>query len=91
MRYERCKCGKATAWTTDSFQDCQGCDECGTTYAGHPDFHKPKIAHEWEPRFSSSTGEPDGRQCARCHTREKNAERHALPSQAPAALGTKES
>lgn len=71
MRYERCQCGKATAWTTDSFQDCQGCDACGTTFAGHPDFHKPKIAHDWEPRFDPHTGGPDGRQCARCHTREK--------------------
>lgn len=69
MRYARCKCGKAEAWTTDGFQDCQGCDDCGTTFASHPDHHKQKTEHDWEVRYSRTTGEPEKRECARCYKR----------------------
>lgn len=69
MRYARCQCGKAEAWTTDGFQACQGCDECGTTFAQSPGDHKTKSPHEWETRFSSSTGQPSHRRCVHCHKR----------------------
>ena len=69
MRYARCRCGKAEAWTTDGFQPCQGCEECGTTYASHPDHHKEVQPHEWAVKFSRDTGEPSHRECVNCHKR----------------------
>lgn len=72
MRYMRCKCGKAEYWDGGvPPQPCEGCDECGTTYAGHPDYHKAIEPHEWEPRFNTRTGEQDRRICKRCLKREK--------------------
>lgn len=66
MRYMRCKCGKRTGFTSSGFQDCQGCEECGTTYSDHPDFHKPLQPHEWGEKFNQNTGKPY-KVCTRCH------------------------
>jgi len=66
MRTVRCKCGKRVGWTSDSFQDCQGCPECGTTYAGHPDNHKPLQPHEWKIMYNQNTGKPYKR-CKKCY------------------------
>jgi hypothetical protein len=52
-------------------QDCEGCDECGTTYATHPDGHKPRIEHDWKPQFNRNTGEPDRPYCRRCFTHQR--------------------
>jgi hypothetical protein len=67
MRTLRCKCGEAWAWTTDGFSDCQGCEKCGTTYAGHPDNHKSLQPHIWKIRYNENTGKPY-RICEKCHT-----------------------
>lgn len=66
MRYLKCKCGKREAWTTDGFQDCQGCPECGTTYAGHPDNHRPLQPHDWGTQYNENTGKPYKR-CKKCY------------------------
>lgn len=39
-------------------QDCQGCTECQTTYAGHPDNHKPLQPHTWGTMYNQHTGKP---------------------------------
>lgn len=66
----RCKCGKAEYYESGMPpQDCQGCDECGTTYAQSPDGHKPRIPHDPKPQFNRDTGRPDRPYCRRCHQR----------------------
>lgn len=67
MRYLRCQCGKAEMWTTDAPRPCQGCDECGTTFAGSPDGHKQREPHQWKPQFNQNTGKPDRPYCAVCY------------------------
>ena len=72
MKYKRCKCGKMERWDTgEAVKPCEGCRECQTTFAEHPDDHKLLQPHDWEPRFNSRTGEPDRRMCRRCHAIEK--------------------
>lgn len=66
MRTLRCKCGDRTAWTTDGFQDCQGCPKCNTTYAGHPDGHKELQPHTWGTMYNENTGKPYKR-CTKCY------------------------
>lgn len=58
MRYLKCKCGKREMWTTDGVHDCQGCDECGTTYSSHPDYHKELQPHKWMTMYNENTGKP---------------------------------
>lgn len=53
--------------------DCAGCADCGTALATGPGGHKPKIEHDWEPRFNEHTGAPDRRMCRRCYKIEKVA------------------
>lgn len=72
MQYKRCKCGACERWDTgEAVHPCQGCDKCGTTYAGSPENHKPLEPHDWEPRYNERTGEPDKRMCKRCHKIER--------------------
>lgn len=66
MRTLRCKCGDRIAWTTDNFQDCQGCPSCNTTYAGHPDYHKELQPHTWKIMYNQNTGKPYKR-CEKCY------------------------
>jgi hypothetical protein len=65
MRTLRCECGEAIMWTTDSPFDCQGCMKCNTTYAGHPDGHKPLQPHTWKIMYDQNTGKPYKR-CNKC-------------------------
>lgn len=53
-------------WTTDGVWDCQGCEECGTTYSGHPDGHKPLQPHEWGILYNQNTGKPY-KHCIHCY------------------------
>lgn len=70
MIYWRCKCGKAEYFESGMApQDCQGCDECGTTYATTPDGHELKIPHDWKPQFDHNTGKPARPLCRRCYAR----------------------
>lgn len=66
MQYLRCKCGKATCSTSMGVQDCQGCAECKTTFAGHPDHHEELKEHEWVTRYNTHTGKPF-KQCSKCY------------------------
>lgn len=69
MNYRRCKCGKCESWESGMAPaDCSGCEECGTTFSGHPDGHKPLIPHDWRPQFDRNTGKPDRPMCTRCYT-----------------------
>ena len=71
MQHYRCQCGKAEYFDSGMPpQDCQGCDECGTTYAQHPDLHKRRIPHDWKPQFNRDTGKPDRGYCRRCYARQ---------------------
>lgn len=65
MRHLRCKCGKITAWTSMGTQDCDGCEDCKTTLAGHPDNHKKLKPHVWKTMYNQSTGKPYKR-CSKC-------------------------
>jgi len=72
MIYRRCRCGKCESWESGMpQQDCQGCDACGSTFAGSPEGHRERIPHDWEPRFNPRTGAPDKRMCRRCCTIER--------------------
>lgn len=46
--------------------DCQGCEICGTTFAAHPDNHKPLESHTWEVMYNQSTGKSYKR-CKKCY------------------------
>ena len=58
MKYYRCKCGKKTAWSTRGVQDCEGCKECGTTLAEHPEEHKPVADHAAVVYYRQTDGSP---------------------------------
>lgn len=45
--------------------DCQGCEKCNTTFAGHPDHHKKLKPHNWQIKYNSNTGKPFKR-CSLC-------------------------
>ncbi len=78
MNYLRCKCGAAEYFESGMPpQPCQGCSECGTTYAYAPDGHKPLIPHDPKPQFDRNTGEPDGGICKRCFRRIKRVQSEA--------------
>jgi len=69
MRTLRCKCGDKTAWTSSCFPDCQGCEICKTTYAGHPDGHRELKPHDYEIMYNQNTGNPYKR-CKNCYQTE---------------------
>ena len=72
MRTLRCKCGDRIAWTTDNFQNCQGCPSCNTTYAGHPDYHETLQPHTWKTVYNQNTGKPYKR-CEKCYETDKES------------------
>jgi len=45
--------------------DCQGCEKCNTTYAGHPDLHEPLQPHDWGTKYNQNTGKPY-KVCKKC-------------------------
>jgi hypothetical protein len=53
-------------------QSCEGCEECGTTFSTHPDYHDEIQPHHLEKRFDERTGEPNGTICIRCYKRFNN-------------------
>ena len=56
MRTLKCKCGDKTMWATGGVHDCEGCEDCQTTYADSPDNHKPLQPHDWGVRYNVNTG-----------------------------------
>ena len=72
MQYWQCKCGKKKRFESGMApRDCQGCDECGTTYAQSPKGHKPKAPHNFKIEYDINTGKPKRRRCIHCHRGEK--------------------
>ena len=65
MQNWRCKCGESTAFGSMWPQDCEGCNQCNTTYAQHPDHHKIREPHEWKIRYNENTGKPY-QMCNKC-------------------------
>lgn len=71
MIYMRCKCGKTESFNSGMMpQDCEGCDECGTTFSTNPDGHKERAPHDWKTMYDEHTGKPY-RRCKKCYTKEK--------------------
>ena len=70
MKAFRCKCGKKTLTSSmGPGQDCEGCDECQTTFADNPDHHVPLIPHDWEDRVQGPVDNPRRFEvCKRCHS-----------------------
>ena len=72
MRYERCKCGKVESWGSISTQDCNGCKECKTTLASHPDNHRQLEDHDYiKVKVDSDVGEAYKIICSKCHKRKE--------------------
>lgn len=68
MQYYQCKCGKSAAWNTgERIYDCEGCDECQTTYAQSPNGHKPLQPHKFDKiLYNQNTGKPY-KLCSDCY------------------------
>lgn len=55
----RCKCGEHIHQTSTGSKDCQGCDECKTTFAELPEGHKKLQPHKFDKIwYNQSTGKP---------------------------------
>ena len=68
MQVWRCKCGKRQRFESGMPpKDCQGCEECGTTLAQHPDGHKPLQPHRPKKQFDRNTGQPARPICEDCY------------------------
>lgn len=73
MQHWRCQCGELTISESGMPpQDCDGCDDCGTTFAQSPGGHKPREPHKMRPRFNPSDGLPEGGSCSVCFHRDKS-------------------
>lgn len=70
MRTVRCKCGESIIHTSMGITDCETCDKCGSTFAGHPDGHAEPIPHDWQTKYDSDTGQPY-LVCGRCGKSQK--------------------
>lgn len=67
MRYERCKCGKATRFGSGmTYHGCEGCESCQTTFSGSPEGHKPLQPHKWIPVYDHYSGKQSGEECSAC-------------------------
>jgi len=53
--------------TSMGTRDCEGCNECNTTYAGNLDHHLELQPHDWGTRYHQNTGKPF-KYCKKCHT-----------------------
>lgn len=80
MRHLRCECGKSLAWDSgsESGYPCQGCDECGTTYATHPGGHQKRIPHVFGKKLHHNGGLSYLRLCERCHHHEPASKEEIL-------------
>ena len=76
MIYHRCACGKSEYFESGMPpQPCQGCSECGTTYATNPLDHRPREPHDWEERWKPGPASaPPVKEafCKRCYARRKD-------------------
>lgn len=70
MRAWRCKCGKSKGFGSDWPRDCEVCEDCGSTFASHPDHHPEPIPHDPKKMYNQNTGEPEY-YCRRCFKRLK--------------------
>lgn len=61
----RCKCGEQKLWTSQGTWDCMGCEKCQTTFADHPDGHKPLQPHNYKIKYHQNTGKPY-KMCEQC-------------------------
>lgn len=67
MKGFQCKCGKIVGSNTgESFFDCEGCEECKTTFAHGPKWHRELKEHDWKIRYNETTGKPY-KICKDCH------------------------
>jgi len=70
MNYWRCKCGKSEKWESGMPpRPCEGCDECGTTFATHATGHMMRAPHNLEIRYDTHTGKPSHKVCTECWER----------------------
>lgn len=68
MRTSNCKCGKSTYFGSGMTpHDCEGCDECNTTYG----FHKERKPHDWKKQYNVNTGKLSHKICKVCYERKK--------------------
>lgn len=70
MQYYRCKCGKKELVGSYGPSDCEGCSECNTTLAQHPDYHDIPKEHEWYTMYDQNTGLPYER-CKKCSAKKE--------------------
>jgi hypothetical protein len=82
MKYYRCKCGKATAWSSMGVYSCVSCRDCGTTLAQSPSGHTEPKPHEYVTRYDEITGKPYER-CQRCFQTRAEIESETEPEPAP--------
>lgn len=74
MQYWRCKCGKVEYFESGMPpRKCQGCEECGTTFAMRADDHRPIQPHDLGPvQVEGNADNPIRyRRCRRCFHRER--------------------
>lgn len=76
MKYLRCKCGKQTCMTSMGTLPCQGCKECKTTYAEHPDHHEELQPHKWVTKYNIDTGKPY-KMCDVCYAYDEKSYKEA--------------
>lgn len=69
MQFWRCKCGKQTIHESGcSPAPCEGCPDCGTTFAQYPSDHKTPERHDPAEEWVIRKGEPTKiLRCQRCH------------------------
>ena len=68
MKYYRCKCGKSESWGSLPPRPCEGCEECNTTLASHPDYHRSPDDHTFvETKVKIDGGHGILTRCQYCH------------------------
>lgn len=67
MQYSRCKCGRITSWGSIGSSKCDGCSDCNTTLAQHPDYHEELMPHDLKIQYNVDTGKPDHYICRSCY------------------------
>jgi len=56
MNYSKCQCGKVESRSSQGHRPCEGCEDCGTTFAQNPNDHKKKEPHGWVTRTTLEDG-----------------------------------
>lgn len=84
MQYKQCKCGKAQRWDSGyGVQPCEGCEECQTTFAGHPEGHQPLQPHTFEVYYEGGKEPNPVQMCTRCHHTVRPEKKPAEPPPTP--------